>query len=150
MFLKKVPWNISKNSQENICAGVTSLRVTNNFINEEIFAQCFPKPLTIFAKSSIVDFLTQFLLPHNLRPIYKNFLLWKWVIKLLPCYATTISSLSKGIKLNNRATLVKSTLIQICKFHYMLGSIWKQYPENIASLNLRILELFTPEVCFFS
>ena len=119
----------------------------------EIFHKIHKKtsvPLTIFAKSSIVDFLTQFLLPHNLRPIYKNFLLWKWVIKLLPCYATTISSLSKGIKLNNRATLVKSTLIQICKFHYMLGSIWKQYPENIASLNLRILELFTPEVCFFS
>ena len=32
----------------------------------------------------------------------------------------------------------------------MLGSLKKkQYPENFAFLNLRILELFTREVCIF-
>ena len=30
--------------------------------------------------------------------------------------------------------------------YYMLGFIQKQYPENFASLNLRILELFTRNV----
>ena len=31
----------------------------------------------------------------------------------------------------------------------MLSFIWKQDPENSAFLNLKILELFTPEVCIF-
>ena len=40
--------------------------------------------------------------------------------------------------------------MQIWKFLYMLGSEWKQYPENFAFLNLsRILKLFTREVCIF-
>ena len=39
--------------------------------------------------------------------------------------------------------------MQIWKFHYMLGFIWKQNPENFAFLTLRILELFNREVCIF-
>ena len=39
--------------------------------------------------------------------------------------------------------------MQIWKFHYMFGSIWKQYPKNFAFLNLRIFELFTREVSIF-
>ena len=39
--------------------------------------------------------------------------------------------------------------MQIWKFHYMLGSMQKQYPENLAFLNLRIVGLFTHEVCIF-
>ena len=46
MFLQ-----ISKNSKENTCTGVSFLSAANNFINKEYF----PKSLTIFAKSSIVD-----------------------------------------------------------------------------------------------
>ena len=52
VFLKKV---FLKISQENTCTGVSFLSVASNFINEETPAQCFPKPLIIFAKSSIVD-----------------------------------------------------------------------------------------------
>ena len=55
VFLKKVFLKISQNSQENTCTGVFFLCATSNFINEESPAQCFPKPLTIFAKSPIVD-----------------------------------------------------------------------------------------------
>ena len=40
-------------------------------------------------------------------------------------------------------------LMQIWKFHYMFGFIYKQYPENFGSLILRTLELFTREVCMF-
>ena len=36
---------------------------------------------------------------------------------------------------------LKDTLMQILKFHYMPGSIYKQYPENFAFLGLRILDL---------
>ena len=39
--------------------------------------------------------------------------------------------------------------MQIWKFHYMVGTIQKQYPENFAFFNLRILELFTREVYIF-
>ena len=39
--------------------------------------------------------------------------------------------------------------MQIWKFHYMFGFKWKQYPENVAFSILRILELFTREVCIF-
>ena len=35
------------------------------------------------------------------------------------------------------------------KISYMFGYIQKQYPENFAFLLLRILELFTREVCKF-
>ena len=44
---------------------------------------------------------------------------------------------------------LKGTLMQIWKFHYMLDFIKKQYAENIAFLNLKILELFTRAVCIF-
>ena len=62
------------------------LSAASNFINEETPAQCFPKPLTIFAKSSIVDFRLGYkyasVLPPDLKPGYKDFLLWKSVIKI--------------------------------------------------------------------
>ena len=43
----------------------------------------------------------------------------------------------------------KGTLMQIGKFSYMFVFVQKQYPENLAFLILRILELFTCEVCKF-
>ena len=43
----------------------------------------------------------------------------------------------------------KVTLMQIWKFHYMLDSLWKQYPENLAVSILRILKLFSRKVCIF-
>ena len=45
--------------------------------------------------------------------------------------------------------ILKGTLMQIWKFHYMLGSIQKQHPENFAFLDFRIDELFTGEDCVF-
>ena len=55
VFLKKMFLKTLQNSQKNACTGVSFLSATSNFISEETPAQCFPKPLTIFAKSSIVD-----------------------------------------------------------------------------------------------
>ena len=55
VFLKMVFLKISQNSQENTCTGVSYLSATSIFINEETPTLCFPKALTIFAKSSIVD-----------------------------------------------------------------------------------------------
>ena len=39
--------------------------------------------------------------------------------------------------------------MQIWKFHYMIGFIQKQCPENVAQLNLVALKLFTCEVYVF-
>ena len=44
---------------------------------------------------------------------------------------------------------VKGTLMQIWKFHYMIGFILKQYPENFALLMLEIIEFITREICIF-
>ena len=44
---------------------------------------------------------------------------------------------------------IKGTLMQIWKIHCMLGSILKLYSKNFTFLKLRILELFTQEVCIF-
>ena len=52
VFLKKVFLKIGQNLQEGTCTGVSFLRAADNFINEEPPPQCFPKPLTIFAKGS--------------------------------------------------------------------------------------------------
>ena len=41
---------------------------------------------------------------------------------------------------------IKGTLMKIWKFHYIIGFILKQYPEIVAFLILRVLELFTREV----
>ena len=85
MFLQKVFLKISQNPQENTCTRVSFLSAASNFINEETPVQCFPKPLTIFAESSIVDFRLGYkyasVLPPDLKPSCKDFLLWKWVIK---------------------------------------------------------------------
>ena len=82
MFLK-----ISQNSQENTCTEVSFLIAASNFIHKETQAQCFPKPcFPIFVKSSIVDFRLDYkdasVLPPDLKPIFKDFLLWKSVIKI--------------------------------------------------------------------
>ena len=62
------------------------LSAASNFINEETPAQRFPKPLTIFAKSSIVYFRLGYkytsVLPPDLKPSYNDFLLRKSVIKI--------------------------------------------------------------------
>ena len=62
------------------------LSAASNFINEETPAQCFPKPLAICAKSSIVDFRLGYkyasVLPPGLKPSYKDFFLGKSVIKI--------------------------------------------------------------------
>ena len=59
---------------------------SSNCIIEEIPAQFFSKPLTIFAKSSIVDVQLGYkyasVLPPGIKPIYKDFLLWKSEIKI--------------------------------------------------------------------
>ena len=55
VFFKKVFLKISQNLQENTCTAVSFLRAASNFNNEETPVQCFPKPLTIFTKSFIVD-----------------------------------------------------------------------------------------------
>ena len=39
--------------------------------------------------------------------------------------------------------------MQIWKFTKMLGFLSKQYSENFAFLSIRIIELFTREVCIF-
>ena len=39
--------------------------------------------------------------------------------------------------------------MQIWKFQYMFVFIQKQYPENVALLILKVLKLFTREVCKF-
>ena len=78
LFLK-----ISQNSQENICTVVSFLSAASNFINEGTPGQCFPKLLTIFAKSSIVDDRLGF--KH--ASVLPSFL-----FLLLPFYTTTIDS----------------------------------------------------------
>ena len=73
-------------SQENTYTGVSFLSAASNFINEETPAQCVSKSLTIFAKSSIVDVRLCYkyasVLPPNLNPIYKDFVLRNSVIKI--------------------------------------------------------------------
>ena len=60
--------------------------VSSKCIIEEIPAQFFWKPLTIFAKSSIVDVQLDYkyasVLPPGIKPIYKDLLLWQSVIKI--------------------------------------------------------------------
>ena len=96
MFFKKVFLKISQNSNKNTCTGVSFLSAASNFINEGTPAQCYPKPLTIFAKSSIVDvrvgYKYAFVLPLDLKPIYKDFLLWKSLIKIAMCNTATLDS----------------------------------------------------------
>ena len=53
------------------------------------------------------------------------------------------------IKFLLNISILKGTLMQIWKFHYMFVFLQKQYPENFAFLILRINELFTRKVCFF-
>ena len=82
MFFKKMLLKISQNSQEKTCIVISFLSATINLINEETPAQCFPKPLTVH---SIVDvrlgYKYVFVLPPDLKPIFKDFFLWKSVIK---------------------------------------------------------------------
>ena len=47
--------NFAKFTRKHLYQGLF-LSAASNFINEKTPAQCFPKPLTIFAKSSVVDF----------------------------------------------------------------------------------------------
>ena len=49
----------------------------------------------------------------------------------------------------NPTSCLKGTLMQIWKSPCMLVFIWKQYSENFVFLIVRILELFTREVCKF-
>ena len=73
VFLKKSFLKISQNSQENTCTGISVLSATGNFINEETPAHRFPRPLTIFAKTSIVDIPLGYTyataLPSDLKPM---------------------------------------------------------------------------------
>ena len=41
--------------------------------------------------------------------------------------------------------IIKGTLMQISRSSYVFVFIWKQYPENLAFLTLRILQLITRE-----
>ena len=86
VFLKSLFFKISQNYQKNTCTGVPFLSSTSNFINEEILAQCFQKLYTLFWKSYIVDVWLGYkyssVLHRELNPSYKEFLLWKSVIKI--------------------------------------------------------------------
>ena len=86
MFLKNVFLKISQNLQENTCTGVSFLSAAGKFVNEETPAQCSPKPLTIFGKSSVVDTWLgnkyASVLPPDLKLIYKDFLRLNSVIKI--------------------------------------------------------------------
>ena len=55
VFLKKIFLKVSHNLQENNCSGFSALNAASNFINDEATAKCFPKLLTIFIKTFIVD-----------------------------------------------------------------------------------------------
>ena len=52
-------------------------------------------------------------------------------------------------KMWSSVKLVKGTLMQIWKFHFILEFIQKQCPENFASLNLRTLSYFPVKFLFF-
>ena len=54
-----------------------------------------------------------------------------------------------GDKLISNLEAFKGTLMQIWKSPSMLVLTWKQYSEDFAFLILRILKLFTREVCKF-
>ena len=86
VFLKSLFFKISQNYQKNTCTGIPFLSSTSNFINEEILAQCFQKLYTLFWKSYIVDVWLGYkyssVLHRELNPSYKEFLLWKSVIKI--------------------------------------------------------------------
>ena len=86
VFLKSLFFKIWQNYQKNTCTGVPFLSSTSNFINEEILAQCFQKLYTLFWKSYIVDVWLGYkyssVLHRELNPSYKEFLLWKSVIKI--------------------------------------------------------------------
>ena len=90
VFFKKVFLKISQNSQENTCTAVSFLRAASNFNNEETPVQCFPKPLTIFTKSFIVDVWLGYtyasVLPCDLKLINKDLLLRRSLIKIATVY----------------------------------------------------------------
>ena len=96
VFLKNVFLNILQNPQENTCTGVSFLITASNFINEVTLAQCFPKPLTIFTKRFIINVWLGYqyasVLPPDLKPSYRDFLLWK--------HGTYYSSMVKFIDKN--------------------------------------------------
>ena len=56
---------------------------------------------------------------------------------------------SKSFPIVFQIFIFKGTLMQIWKSHYMFVFTKKQYPENFVFLILRILVLFTREVCKF-
>ena len=70
MFFNKVFLKISKNSEESTCTGVSFLSAGSDLINEEAPGQCFPKPLTIFAQSTIVDVRPGYKYASVLPPYY--------------------------------------------------------------------------------
>ena len=72
------------------------------------------------------------------------------------CYAVALQPFSRYVtmvvfkKADQKFTCtvkVKGTLMQNWKSHYMFVFMEKQYPENFIFLILRMLELFTREVC---
>ena len=61
-----------------------------------------------------------------------------------------ISNSSDEFAINSKILhIIKGTLMQIWKSHYMFAFIWKQCPENFAFLIPRIVELFARKVCKF-
>ena len=61
------------------------------------------------------------------------------------CFNNDIFSLIAPLAFHN----VKGTRMQVWKSSYIFLFTSKQYPENFAFVNLRILELFTRKVCEF-
>ena len=61
----------------------------------------------------------------------------------ISCHCFTIEQLCK------RWYIIKGTLVQIWKSPYMFVFTWKWYPEDLAFLILRVLELFARKICIF-
>ena len=81
MFLK-----IPQNSLENTCTGVSFLSAACSFINEETQAVFFQSRWLFSQKNSVIDVRLGYkytsVLPPDLKPSYKDFPLYKSVIKI--------------------------------------------------------------------
>ena len=71
----------SQNSQENIWTGVFFSSAASNLINKETAARYFPMPLSISAEYVRLGYKSASVLPPDLKPICKDFLLRKSVVK---------------------------------------------------------------------
>ena len=78
--------------------------------------------------------------------IYLDSFFWLWNY----IYIDFFKTIKRCCRVHVQAKLLfKGSLIQIWKSPYMFVFIWKQYSENFSFVILRIMCLFTCEVCKF-